>query len=139
MKRQLLPRVLVVTPNIPEAQLLSGVKINNKDDIKTAAEAIMKFGAKYVLIKGGHLEGEPTDILFDGSTVHEFTGRRIEGKNVHGTGCIFSSALVSRIALGDSVFDAVHFAKNFTFQAIEKSVRLGKGKMDFFPGFCING
>lgn len=134
MRGNLLPLVMVVTPNVPEAELMSGVKIASRKDMRAAALVISRLGPDYVLIKGGHLEGEPVDVLFDGKEFHEFDGTRVEGKNVHGTGCLFSSALASRLALGDGIVDAVRLAKEYTFSAIERAVRLGKGGMDYFPG-----
>ena len=129
MKRRLIPRALVVTPNAREAEILSGVPVGTLDDLKDAACAIRGFGCPYVLAKGGHLEGEPVDVLFDGREFVELPGVRVEGKGVHGTGCVFSAALAARVGLGDPVVDAAKFAKEFTAAAIENAVKLGRGNL----------
>lgn len=82
-----------------------------------------------MLAKGGHLEGEPIDVLYDGTEFIEFPGTRVEGTPVHGTGCALSSALAARIALGDSVPDAARFAKDFVAELIKSAVKLGKGNL----------
>ena len=129
MKRVLIPKALVVTPNAEEAGILSGIPVRSMDDVKQAARAIYDLGCKYVLVKGGHLEGDPVDVLFDGEQFQEFPGIRIEGTPVHGTGCAFSAALAARIALGDSVPDGVRFAKEFVAELIKSAVKLGKGNL----------
>jgi hydroxymethylpyrimidine/phosphomethylpyrimidine kinase len=129
MKRYLLPKVLVVTPNAPEAGILAGMQVRNLDDLKQAAVIIHERGCRYVLAKGGHLEGDPVDILYDGETFLEMPGERVEGTPVHGTGCAFSAALAARVALGDSVPDAARFAKSFVAELIRGAVRLGKGNL----------
>lgn len=131
MKREMLPEVLLIAPNIDESEVLTGLS-----DREDAARALHNMGAKFVLIKGGHLEGEPLDLLFDGERFTEYHGTRIQGKNVHGTGCILSSAITARIALGDAVPDAVGFAKKFTSLAVETSAKLGKGAMWYYTGQC---
>ncbi|MDD5475607.1 MAG: bifunctional hydroxymethylpyrimidine kinase/phosphomethylpyrimidine kinase, partial [Syntrophales bacterium] len=83
----LIPLARVVTPNIPEAEVLSGITIRNVDDMKKAATAIGRLGARSVLVKGGHMEGPALDVLYDGGKVHEFSAERIDTKNTHGTGC----------------------------------------------------
>lgn len=127
MKRRLIPATLVVTPNVPEAEILAKMTIRSMDDMKQAAAAIQGLGCRYVLIKGGHLEGNPVDLLFDGETYTELPGVRVEGAPVHGTGCAFSSALTARIALGDNVPEAARFAKEFVAELIQSAVKLGKG------------
>lgn len=129
MIRWLIPRALVVTPNVPEAEILSGVRIRGIEQVEESAAAIHGFGCKYVLIKGGHLPGEPIDVLYDGREFTRLTGVRAEGTPVHGTGCAFSAALVARIALGDSVPDAAVFAKDFVAELIKSAVKMGKGSL----------
>jgi hydroxymethylpyrimidine/phosphomethylpyrimidine kinase len=129
MKRVMLPEVLLVAPNLEEAEILTGRK-----DRRDAARALHDLGAKFVLIKGGHLESEPVDLLFDGESFSEFHGRRIEGRNLHGTGCILTAAIAARVAIGDSVPQSVQFAKGFVETAIENSIRLGKGRMWYYAG-----
>ncbi len=129
MRRNLIPRALVVTPNVPEAEILSGKTVRTLVDLKAAAVEIYKMGCQYVLAKGGHLEGEPVDILFDGTNFMELPGIRVEGPPVHGTGCAFSAALTARIAMGDDVAAAGKFAKGYVSELIRSAVRLGKGNL----------
>jgi len=129
MKRFLIRRVLVVTPNVREAEMLSGIRVRNLEGLKEAAAAVHRMGCRYVLAKGGHLEGEPTDVLFDGEQFLELPGIRIEGPEVHGTGCAFSAAIAARLALGDSVQDAARFAKDFVAGLIRSAVKLGRGNL----------
>jgi hydroxymethylpyrimidine/phosphomethylpyrimidine kinase len=129
IKRWLLPKALIVTPNVPEAEILSGIRIRTLDDLKDAATAIHDGGCRFVLAKGGHLDGEPIDLLFDGESFIELPGVRVEGTPVHGTGCALSSALAARIALGDTVEQAARFAKSFVAELIKTAVSLGKGNL----------
>ena len=129
MKRRLIPRSLVVTPNAMEAGILAKMPVTSLDDLREAAAAIRGFGCRYVLAKGGHLAGELVDILYDGEVFLELPGTRVEGTPVHGTGCAFSAALAARIALGDSVPDAARFAKTFVAELIQSAVKLGKGNL----------
>jgi hydroxymethylpyrimidine/phosphomethylpyrimidine kinase len=124
---ELLPLAAVVTPNIPEAEVLSGIKIKSIDDIKEAACSIRKMGPQHVLVKGGHAEGDPVDILFDGEEFTVFPGKRINTKHTHGTGCTLSSAIAANLAQGLSVSDAVCRAKEFITMAIEHSLDIGSG------------
>ncbi len=129
--KNLLPLAFVVTPNIPEAEYLTKMKIKSVDNMKKAAEVIFSLGAKNVLIKGGHLPGSKKkgsiDILFDGKNYHELRAEWIKTKNTHGTGCTFASALAAGLALGKDVYDAADFAKIMVTKAIINSVPLGKG------------
>ena len=129
MKRRLIPRSLVVTPNAEEAGILAKMQVSSLDDLKKASAAIRGLGCRYVLAKGGHLTGEPVDVLYDGESFLELPGVRVEGTPVHGTGCAFSAALAARIALGDSVPDGVRFAKEFVAELIKSAVKLGKGNL----------
>jgi len=133
MKRWLVPIVTLITPNYDEAIALTGIEVKNIESAREAASAIADMGAKNVLVKGGHSDSEPIDILFDGVDFQEFAGKRID-KHMHGTGCVLSAAIAARLALGDDVADAVAFAKDYVTKAIEHSVRLGKGQLDFFIG-----
>jgi hydroxymethylpyrimidine/phosphomethylpyrimidine kinase len=134
MKRVLLPLCLLVTPNLDEASELTGQSVTDIASAKEAAKAIFGFGTKYVLVKGGHLADEPIDILFDGESFIEFSGKRVEGKSMHGTGCILSAAVAARIAIGDSVPKAVEFAKDYVVRAMKNSLELGKGHLWYFAG-----
>ncbi len=131
MKRSLIPIVTLVTPNADEAEALTGIAVGSVEDAREAARALVGMGAVSALVKGGHLEGEPVDVLFDGSDFHEFAGRRLD-KNMHGTGCVLSAAIAARLALGDDMVRAVRFAKDYVTRAIGRSVRLGKGGLDYF-------
>lgn len=131
MKRALIPVVLLVTPNRDEAEALTGVAVTNLASARDSAKALCDMGAQWALVKGGHAEGEPVDVLCGSDGFHEFGGARIE-KTMHGTGCVLSAAIAARLALGDGVIEAVDFAKGYVSRAIERAVRLGKGGMDFF-------
>jgi hydroxymethylpyrimidine/phosphomethylpyrimidine kinase len=124
----LFPLSEVITPNIFEAEALIGKKINNVDEMKNAAQDILKLGAKKVVVKGGHLgEGRATDILYDGQEFKKLQSRWLKTKNTHGTGCTFSSAIAANIALGKSFFEAVTLAKVYITGAIEHALSIGQG------------
>jgi hydroxymethylpyrimidine/phosphomethylpyrimidine kinase len=127
LKRRLLPLAAVVTPNVPEAERLSGLSIVDSASLRAAAQVISQTGVGAVLIKGGHLPGEPVDTLFVQGDFAEFPGRRLSGSPVHGTGCLFSAALAARLALGDALPEACAAAKAFTAAAIRDAVSVGKG------------
>lgn len=128
LKQVLLPIALVVTPNIPEAEVIAGMSIQSEADKKEAAIAIAALGVKNVLIKGGHDKGAKTvDLLYDGSAFHTFTGTRIDTKDTHGTGCTFSAAMTAAIAKGASVRTAAETAKQFIQAAIEDGLHIGQG------------
>ncbi len=113
-----LPLATVVTPNIEEAAVLAGFDVDGPDAMEAAARAIVRLGARAVLVKGGHLTGEATDILFDGTDVKSFSTERVEGGRLHGTGCTLSAAIVAGLACGVSLHDAVGDAKAFVTAAI---------------------
>ncbi len=123
----LLPLADLVTPNIPEAEVLTGRKIMNLADMELAAKQILDMGAKQVLVKGGHLVDDATDIFYDGKNFLHLAAQRIATKNTHGTGCTLSSAIAANIALGFSVTEAVQKAKLYVTIAIEHSLDIGKG------------
>ena len=128
MKRELLPRALVVTPNIPEAEVLSGRTIASLEDAREAARRIHALGSSAVVVKGGHGSGdELVDLLFDGRVFHEFRTPRIDTRNTHGTGCTFASAIAARLALGDSLVDAVGAAQAYVAGAIRHALAIGHG------------
>ena len=129
LKKELLPLALVVTPNIHEAQQLSGIEITSLADARRAAKVIYQFGCRHVLIKGGHLLAErATDLLYDGRFFNVFRGEFIETPHTHGTGCTFASAIAAHIARGKSVVDAVQAAKTYLTEAIRNSFAIGHGK-----------
>jgi len=134
MRQELIPKCLIVTPNLVEADELAKIQVTDLDSVKEAAKRIHDFGPNYVLIKGGHLDGEPVDMLYDGSQFVEYRSERVEGPTMHGTGCVFSAAITARLARGDSVQDSIKFAKDYIVASIKKSVKLGKGQMWYFTG-----
>lgn len=138
LKKDLLPLALVVTPNIPEAERLSGIKITSRKSMERAARIIHDMGPRNVLIKGGHRKGEALDILFDGENIFEFASPRIRTKDTHGTGCTLASAIAVYIAFGKSVRDSVAMAKDYIDAAIRNSLRIGKGHgpLNHMAGLC---
>jgi hydroxymethylpyrimidine kinase/phosphomethylpyrimidine kinase len=129
--KKLLPLAFVLTPNIPEAEILAKMKITSIAGMKKAAVIIQTFGAKNVLLKGGHLPGNKKsgviDILFDGDHYYEFFSPWIDTKNTHGTGCTYASVLASGLAQGENIVDAAGRAKIMITAAIEYAFSLGKG------------
>jgi len=125
--KKLIPLAWVVTPNLMEASVLTGLKVNSLEGMKKAAHLIYKLGARHVVVKGGHLKGMAVDILYDGKRFHEIESKRIETKNTHGTGCTFASAIATLLARGDTVDEAVRKAKTFITMAIQSGLSLGKG------------
>ncbi|MDI6776616.1 MAG: bifunctional hydroxymethylpyrimidine kinase/phosphomethylpyrimidine kinase [Syntrophales bacterium] len=130
--RELIPLALVVTPNISEAEVLSGIKIASLDGMREAARVIYDLGAENVLVKGGHLmDADVTharDILYDGKNFYEFSSERIDTKDTHGTGCTYSAAIATGLAMGKSVFEAVEEAKKYITETIRFSYRIGGGQ-----------
>jgi hydroxymethylpyrimidine/phosphomethylpyrimidine kinase len=127
VRDRLLPLATVVTPNLLEAELLTGTTITDEAQMLTAAEMINAMGPQWVLVKGGHLPGNPVDLLFDGKRVMRFPGERIDSVHTHGTGCTLASAIASRLALGDDVPSAVKAAKAYVTGAIAAGFPLGAG------------
>jgi len=126
--KEIVPLADVITPNIPEAEKMSGgMAIKTHDGMREAARRIHAMGCRAVVVKGGHIEGDATDILFDGKNFYEYPSPRIDTKNTHGTGCTFSSAIASNLALGLPVFKAVENAKAYINTAIAHAPGLGKG------------
>lgn len=124
----LFPLAEVVTPNIFEAEALSGAPIRSVPQMKAAARRILELGAKKVVVKGGHLgEARATDVLYDGREFRTLESHWVETKNTHGTGCTFSSAVAANLALGRDFFDAVTRAKAYITGAIEHALDIGKG------------
>ena len=123
----LLPLAAVVTPNIPEAEDLTGLTISADDDVRQAAVSIIEMGARTVVIKGGHRDGPPTDVFYDGARFQEFTTERIPSTNTHGTGCTFASAVAAGLAHGLEPPAAVAQAKEYVTEAIRASYPIGQG------------
>lgn len=128
LKKYLLPVSEVITPNIPEVEVLTGVKIQSFEDKKKAAQLLFEWGVRNVIIKGGHDESEyATDILFDGKEFYFYEEKRIRTKNTHGTGCTFSAAITAELAKGKPIQEAVKVAKQFITAAIAYDLQLGSG------------
>ena len=123
----LIPLAFVVTPNISEAEVLADMKITSVREMKKAARIIYKFGAKNVVVKGGHLTGDAVDVLYDGKKFYTFSSGRINKKNVHGTGCTFSASIATLLAEGQSVVEAVRGAKAYITEAIRSACSVGAG------------
>ena len=134
MRKVLLPHAHAVTPNLPEAEILSGVTIRSEDDRREAARRIFGLGPVYVVITGGHTaarRGEPSDrivdLLYDGDVFTDFAVERVAGPHTHGTGCAFSAALAAQLALGRPLPDAVPLAQPYGAGAIRHAPGLGRG------------
>ncbi|SDZ36204.1 bifunctional hydroxymethylpyrimidine kinase/phosphomethylpyrimidine kinase [Bacillus sp. 166amftsu] len=130
LKEYLLPIATVVTPNVPEAEVLTEMEIHNIQDSKEAAKELHRLGAKYVLMKGGHADyqgSEVIDLLFDGERFIEFKSERIDSKQTHGSGCTFASAVTAGLAKGYTMEEAVWEAKQFISIAIEEQLNIGSG------------
>ncbi len=124
---ELLPLATVVTPNIPEAEVITGMKITDAKDMENAAAKIKSTGCSGVLIKGGHLAGDATDLYYDGCEYTYLPQSRIETKNTHGTGCTLSSAIAANLGRGLPVLAAIMKAKQYITMAIEHSFSIGHG------------
>lgn len=136
LKRHLLPLALLVTPNIDEAAILTGVSMLDMENMELAARQLRNMGPRFVLIKGGHMKGameegsDVVDVLFDGSEFFYFRAARIKtigNDEVHGTGCVLSAAITAYLALGSSVVDAVQRGKDFVTEAIATAIPVGSG------------
>ena len=127
VRTHLVPLAAVVTPNIPEAESLTGMTIKADADVREAAERIIQMGARTVVVKGGHREGPATDLLYDGVTFREFSAPRIDTVNTHGTGCTFASAVAAGLAQKKTVEDSVAQAKEYVTEAIRSSFPVGSG------------
>ncbi len=127
LKKQLLPYCFLITPNVPEAETLSGIAIRDMEDMEEAAKRIAGFGANSVLIKGGHMEGSPVDVLYTGASFHRYAGVRIDTRHTHGTGCTYSAAITAGLAQSRSLEDAIARAKRFIQSAIESAPGFGGG------------
>jgi len=124
---RLFPMASLVTPNIPEAEAFTGSRIDDASRMETAAKRLLDLGARAVLLKGGHLAGEATDILVDAQGKREYSGPRIDARHTHGTGCSLSSAIAALMARGSSLRDAVGEAKAWVAQGIREGLDIGSG------------
>lgn len=126
LREELMKRATVVTPNMSEAALLSGMEVKDIAGMKAAAQKIAELGAKAVIVTGGHLE-RPLDLLYENGELESFGGDHAKSENTHGSGCTFASALAAQLALGQQLREALILAKAYVFKAIEKSYGIGKG------------
>jgi hydroxymethylpyrimidine/phosphomethylpyrimidine kinase len=126
LREELLKRVALVTPNVPEAELLLGMEIHDVAAMEAAARKLVERGARAALVKGGHLE-KPVDVLFDGTEASRFEGEKVRGENSHGSGCTLSSAIAAQLAHGKPLAEAVLLAKVYVTKAMERAYATGKG------------
>jgi hydroxymethylpyrimidine/phosphomethylpyrimidine kinase len=124
---RILPLALLVTPNLPEAEVLAGMRVAEPEDMEEAARRIHTMGPRYVLVKGGHLKGDATDLLWNGRDFTRFSTPRIDSQNTHGTGCTFSAAIVAGLARGQALGDAIRSAKAYVTRAIREGFQAGRG------------
>jgi hydroxymethylpyrimidine/phosphomethylpyrimidine kinase len=127
LRARLIPMATVVTPNLPEAEELTGMQLRTSAEIEEAAKRIVKMGARTVVIKGGHRKGPAVDLFYDGKEFTALNAPRIRTKNTHGTGCTFSAAIAAYLAKGEKIEGAVALAKTYITQAIRHGFAVGAG------------
>ncbi|MEG1410124.1 MAG: bifunctional hydroxymethylpyrimidine kinase/phosphomethylpyrimidine kinase [Terrisporobacter sp.] len=125
--KYLIPMAYIVTPNIPEAEEITGIKIETAEDMKKVGEKILELGPKFVLMKGGHLDGDCVDVLIGKDVFEVYQCERVHRKNTHGTGCTISSAITSHLALGYDIKESVKLSKEYITEAIRHSFDIGHG------------
>jgi len=125
---ELMKRASVFTPNVPEAEVLTGLEIKDVSAMEAAARKLVEMGAQAVIVKGGHME-RAVDVVFDGSELVQLGGDRVKTENMHGTGCTFASALTAQLAAGRGLIEAATLAKAYVTKAIEKGYPIGKGRI----------
>jgi hydroxymethylpyrimidine kinase / phosphomethylpyrimidine kinase / thiamine-phosphate diphosphorylase len=125
--KELFPVAYLLTPNIPEAEILTDKTITTVSDMKKAAKKLQKMGPKYVLVKGGHLKEMAVDVLHDGSQHYEFSTERVRTRHTHGTGCTLASAIATRLAQGISLMECIDQGKRYLYRALRFSLSLGSG------------
>jgi hydroxymethylpyrimidine kinase/phosphomethylpyrimidine kinase len=125
---ELLKRCSVITPNIQEAEILSGLAIKDVGDMEVAARKLVEMGAHAVILKGGHME-KAVDVLLDGNELHLLSGDRVKLEHTQGTGCTFASAIAAQLAAGRSLLEATTLAKAYVMKAIERAYPVGKGRL----------
>jgi hydroxymethylpyrimidine/phosphomethylpyrimidine kinase len=125
---ELLKRASVITPNVAEAEVLTGMTIKDLADMEAAARKIVELGASAVIVKGGHME-RAADVLFDGNEMIQLGGEKVKTVSTHGTGCTFASALTAQLAAGRGLLEAATLAKAYVMKAIEKGYPIGKGRI----------
>ena len=125
--KELIPLAYVVTPNTLEAEEITNIKINTLEDMKTAGKKILELGPKFVLMKGGHLEGDAIDVLIGEDVCEIYKSERLDRKNTHGTGCTLSATITSHLALGYDIKQAIRLSKIYITEAIRNSFDIGSG------------
>jgi len=125
---ELMKRASVITPNVPEAEILTGLEIKDVAAMEAAARKIVELGARAVIVKGGHMD-RAVDVVFDGSEMVQLGGDKVKTENTHGTGCTFASALTAHLAAGRSLIEAATLSKAYVTKAIEKGYAIGKGRV----------
>ncbi len=139
LKSRLLPVACLITPNIPEAQILSGMTVETKEDMQDCAKAVFEKYGCCVLLKGGHSINDANDLLYDGVSFVWYEGRRINNPNTHGTGCTLSSAIAANLAKDFSLDEAVRRAKDYISGALEAMLDLGAGSGPLNHAFNLSG
>lgn len=129
LREYLIPQAMIITPNLPEAEVLTGSTIHDDEDRKKAARQLYSMGARHVVIKGGHMDDEEqsNDLYYDGERFISLPGKRITTKHTHGTGCTFAAAATAELAKGRTPLEAIRKAKSFVQAAIEYPLAIGKG------------
>lgn len=139
LRTRLLPVATVATPNLDEVAQLTGLRVESEEQLRPAAEAVLEFGPRWVLIKGGHLPGDAVDLLTDGSEEHWLRAPRHDNRHTHGTGCTLASAIAVGLAKGRSVPEAVTEAKEYVTGAIARGFALGGGIGPVDHGWRLRG
>ena len=137
LRSRLLPLAAVITPNIPEAEVILGRRIRTVDDRREAARDLVALGPRAAVVKGGHADDDVTDVYWDGSSMVELAGLRVATVNTHGSGCVFSAAIAAGLAKGLEPLDAVRQAKEFISAAIQDSLEIGHGHGPVNPMFGV--
>ena len=138
LEKELFPTATLITPNIPEAEVLTGMTVSSRDDMVKAAEKLSAAYGCAVLIKGGHGVNDATDLLYEQGGIKWLEGRRINNPNTHGTGCTLSSAIAANLAKGYSLFDSVYEAKEYITGALSAMLDLGQGSGPMNHAFDVN-
>jgi hydroxymethylpyrimidine/phosphomethylpyrimidine kinase len=135
LRERLIKGAAVVTPNTTEARVLTGLSVESVENMRQAAEALVSMGARAAVVTGGHLDGPPIDVLFDGRDFLELSADRVDTIHTHGTGCTLAAAIAARIALGDGIADALRAAKAYVTLALQQAPGLGRGHgpLQHFP------
>ena len=137
LRSELLPLATVITPNLPEAEVLLGRRIASLEERRAAARDLQALGPRAVVVKGGHAQGDAVDVLYDGSGFLELPAQRVDTPNTHGSGCVFSACIAAELAKGHSVPDAVTAAKEFITAAIRDAVEVGHGHGPVNPMWAV--